>query len=242
MTPLLALNAALNGHDDGRAAGAAAAATTTVDVCALNWGEPELPRALRGDTGAPPPPSLIVLSDVVYDPCGYEPLLTSLVALVDAHLRFRRARRAAGAAGASDGGGGGGDDDDDGSPDEPGDDTVQIVMAHRHRNPDDHKFFASASQQFEIFELLRRDEPSHEPPPPGGGAAAEEDGDEDGSGCWRVVPFEQTPPRAPRGCEPAALAAQPQPSHSLARPRDEDSRACGDVRVLLFRRRSPDSA
>ena len=130
VTPLLELNGALNA-----VLAADAAAEGGVRACALPWGDSALPPGLRAA-----PPSLVVLSDVVYDPEGYAPLVASLRALV-------RAREDAGVA------------------------PCLIVMAHRHRNPEDHRFFELAARHFAMFEL-----PDPRPAP--------------GSPAPRAVPFD----------------------------------------------------
>lgn len=77
------------------------------------WGTPLDPLMMTPS----PLPSLIIASDVVYDPAGFQPLLTTLQALL--------------------------------LPPSPQDQAIAdlVIMAHRHRNPEDHQFFSMVSSQ-----------------------------------------------------------------------------------------------
>ena len=66
----------------------------------------------------------VLSSDIVYEPSAYEPLLATLCAL------------------ATPGGGGGGEVGGAARP--------RLVMAHRSRNPDEHKFFSAAAERFAL--------------------------------------------------------------------------------------------
>lgn len=83
------------------------------------WGTPLDPLITTPPT-APSQPSLVVASDVVYDPAGFQPLLTTLQSLLIPSLSTGQGR-------------------------EPYADLV--IMAHRHRNPEDHHFFTMVSSE-----------------------------------------------------------------------------------------------
>ena len=111
VVPLLALNAALNAQllqDIGRPAGDDSARVTAAEML---WGS-------AADVEAHDAFELVVASDVVYDPAGYEPLLQTLNMLCD---RI-----------------------------DPAAPPLLIVLAHRHRHPEDWRFFDKLYVQFDV--------------------------------------------------------------------------------------------
>jgi hypothetical protein len=107
------------------AAGAGAAGKAGGKAGTLLWGSVEDATALK------PPFDTIVMSDVVYDPCGYSPLVQSLLHLTHSPRE---------------------DGDGDGSSGEEGADEPLIILAHRHRHPDDHLFFDELEQHFHVHD------------------------------------------------------------------------------------------
>ena len=108
VVPLLELNIALNCGEREDTIGSITAAE-------MAWGDdthvqrmPELIEKL----------DIVVMSDVVYDPAGYDPLLQTLLLLCDS--------RPSGAA------------------------PLLIVLAHRHRHPEDGRFFRDLANYFEV--------------------------------------------------------------------------------------------
>ena len=95
--PLLRLNARANG----------ALCAHPPAVTALAWGDADSARAC-GEV------DLVLASDVVYDPEGYEPLLATLRQLA----------------------------------------APRVLMAHRSRHPDEHRFFHAAAAHFDVRALL----------------------------------------------------------------------------------------
>lgn len=108
MVPLLIANILLN-----QLLSLPTSSSPVYDAVTHFWGSPIDPLITDHSCDQP---AIIIASDVVYDPAGFEPLLKTIQSLLLASFTSH------------------------GKPF-----ADRVILAHRHRNPEDHQFFAMVS-------------------------------------------------------------------------------------------------